>query len=411
MRRDVRRLAIPLLLLLASCAGPRKIDRINHGTPGYTMLRGRVALPRGQHEKTNCGPETVCAALNYLGIAVSIDEAERAVYKPAIKGATSVDILDFARRKGAHPEISDDGGLWKLQDHLEADQPVMIEVTRGGYYHFFLVAGLSRENRTVVFADYDNHQLEMGYDDLIAVWQPARFRSITFTPARAEKLEKQGREFLEGGRYPQAEERFNEALKLQADYPPALKGLGRVRIEQKRLEEARDLFERALPGLPDDAGLLNDLSHVLLELKGDAARAKKMSSRCVDAMKLHIKRLNEDLAGAPPGTDERIKQDLKVARENLFYYFGTLAEAHDATGDSAASIDVRLESLNWPHLEEDDPDARGRRHLEIARTHLKMGSPDLAKWHAQKANSEAKTDAFRERVRKEFGGKSESKSE
>jgi ABC-type bacteriocin/lantibiotic exporter with double-glycine peptidase domain len=209
MRRAVALPAFPLLLLLASCAGPWKIDRINHGTPGYTMLRGRVALPRGQHEKTNCGPETVCAALNYLGIAVSIDEAERAVYDPAIKGATSVAILDFARRKGADPEISDDGGLWKLQDHLEVDQPVMIEVTRGGYYHFFLVAGLSRENRTVVFADYDSSQLEMGYDDLIAVWQPARFRSITFTPARAEKLEKQGREFLEGGRYAQAEERFN----------------------------------------------------------------------------------------------------------------------------------------------------------------------------------------------------------
>ena len=66
MRRAVLLSSASLLLFLTACPGPSKIDRIKFGAEGYIMLRGKAALPRGRHEKTNCGPETLCAALKQL---------------------------------------------------------------------------------------------------------------------------------------------------------------------------------------------------------------------------------------------------------------------------------------------------------------------------------------------------------
>ena len=361
----MRRAVFPLLLALAvgsGCVGPSEVDRIIPDTPGYLMLRGSVSLPRGSNASTNCGPETLCLALNYLGKSVTISEVERETYIQSMKGSGPTWIVAYARSKGITAQVGERGGLWKVEDHLKAGSPMIIEVTRGGQFHYYFVAGLSKTDQVLVCAWYGNRQHLLKFDLLEDIWKPTTYRSITFSVTTFERLLEEGFDFLDGGKYGQAEERFKKALEIQPDSALAFKGLGRVRLHQDRPKEALELFERAYPSLSYDPDLLNNLAHTILVLKGDVDRAVKLSKEAVRLQLGLIKEFEAELETAPPESRERVEEDLQKAREAAFYLYGTLAQAHEANGEPAASIDARLESLKYPHLAEDDPNAPARRH-------------------------------------------------
>lgn len=392
----VRRLFPVLLSAALGCAGgPPEIDRIPPGTPGYRMLSGRVSLPQGSHETTNCGPETLCAALNHLGIPVAISEVEREIYLPSIKGSVAPQIVDFARRKGAQAKVSEGGGLWKLRAHLDAGSPVMIEVTRRGLYHYFLVAGMSEADRAVVCAYYGDRQHLLTFELLVELWQPTRFRSITFSIPRAEEFDREGWDYLGGGKDHLAEERFLKALALDPQYGPSLGGLGRVSINRSRFEEAQGFLERALKSMPGDPRTLNDLAHTILTRKGDAARAEGLSADAVASKLRHLRDLEEELRVAPPGTGERIREDIADARFVLFYYYGTWGQALEASGKTMRSVEERERSFQY--APDEDPDGVARRHLETGLALRAIGSRERAAEHFRKGRAKAQSDELRKR--------------
>jgi tetratricopeptide (TPR) repeat protein len=397
----MRRAVIPLLALVAACAGPAEVDRILSGTPGYLMLPGNVSLPKGTNEATNCGPETLCLALNYLGKSVTISEVERETYQPKMGGSGPTWIVAYARSKGISAQVSERGGLWKIEDHVKTGSPMIIEVTKSGQYHYYFVAGMSRENQEIVTAWHGNRQKTLGFDLLDEIWKPTYYRSITFSVTTLEKLLEEGFDFLDGGRYEQAEERFKKALEIQPDCAPAFKGLARVRIHQKRHPEAQEFLERALLSMSDDPEVLNNLADVILTLKGDLTRAADLTKKAVKLKLQQIRELEEELAAAPPGTKERVQEDLQRAREEAFYLFGTQAQALEASGALKESIDARLESLKHPHLTEDDPNGAARRHLEIGRTFKKLEMKEKASEHFKEALRLSKDEEFRKEVPKE----------
>lgn len=360
------------------------------------MLPGRLSLPMGSHAATNCGPETLCAALNYLGISVSIGEVERAVYIPSIKGSVAPQVVEFARRKGAAADVTEGGGLWKLEAHVNAGSPMMIEVTRGGLYHYYLVAGLSRPDRVVVGAFYGDRQHLLSFELLEELWRPTRYRSITFSVPPVDTWVKDGFDFLDGGKIDRAEECFLKALQIQAEYGPALAGLGHVRIQQRRLKEAEDLLERALKQGYRDPMLLNDLAHTILALKGDASRAVKLSEEAVAMKRRQLRDFEGELQGAPPGTEKRIREDIETARFQLFFYYGTLGQALEAAGQTARSVEERERSFEF--APEDAPDAVAKRHLETGLALREMGKEDRAAEHFRKGLAIAKDPELRKRI-------------
>lgn len=392
----VRRLFPALLLTALGCAGgPPEIDRIPPGTPGYRMLPGRVSLPQGSHATTNCGPETLCAALNHLGIPVSISEVEREIYLPSIKGSVAPQIVDFARRKGAQARVSEGGGLWKLRAHLDAGSPVMIEVTRRGLYHYFLVAGMSETEQAVVCAYYQDRQHLLSFELLVELWQPTRFRSITFSVPQAEQLAQDGWDYLDGGKDDLAEDRFLKALEKDAEFGPALGGMGRVRINRNRLEEAQGFLERALKSMPGDPRTLNDLAHTILNRKGDAARAERLSGEAVASKLRHLRDLEEELKMAPPGTGERIGEDIAEARFRLFYYYGTWGQALEACGQTTRSVEERERSFQYGP--DEDPDGVAKRHLETGLALRTLGLHERAAEHFRKGRAKARSEELRKR--------------
>jgi tetratricopeptide (TPR) repeat protein len=397
MRPVVRNLLPFLLFLAPGCAGgPSEVDSIRPGTPGYLMLPGRVSLPRGSHSPTDCGPETLCAALNFLGINVPISEVEAAVYLPSIKGSEPTHIVAFARRKGAKAKVTERGGVFKLKEQIEAGSPVIIEVTKGGQYHYYLVAGLSVADRVVACAYYEDRQHLLTFELLNELWYPTRYRSITFTVPPAEELALEGWDCLEGGRYELAEELFLKSLKLKPEEPLALSGLGKLRLIQKRFEEAQDLLERALKLMPGDPEALNNLADTILNRKGDAARAERLSGESVASKLREIRELEEDLKVAPPGTEDRIREDIAEAKRRVFYYLGTQGQALERNGKAAASVEARERSFEY--APDDDPDGVGRRHVETALALRTLGEGGRASEHLMKARAVAKEPALQKRI-------------
>ena len=397
MRPAVRKLLPFLLFLAPGCAGgPSEVDSIRPGTPGYLMLPGRVSLPQGSHSPTDCGPETLCAALNFLGINVSISEVESAVYLPSIKGSEPTHIVAFARRKGAKAKVTERGGTFKLKELIQAGSPVIIEVTRGGQFHYYLIAGISDTEGVVVCAYYGDRQHLLRYDLLDELWRPTRFRSITFTVPPAEELALEGWDCLEGGRYELAEELFLKSLKLKPEEPLALSGLGKLRLIQSRLEEAQDLLERALKLMPGDPEALNNLADTILNRKGDAARAERLSGEAVASKLREIRELEEDLIVAPPGTEQRIKEDAAEAKRRVFYYMGTQGQSLERNGKAAASVEARERSFEY--APEDDPDGIARRHVETALALRTLGEGGRASEHLRKARAVAKDPELQKRI-------------
>jgi len=399
MKSTGRRLFPLVLPLLAACAGiATEVNRISPGAAGYRLLAGSVTLPRGSNEKTNCGPEALCAALNFLGVPTSIAEVERAVYDPAVQGAVAPAIVKFARQKGVKAQISEGGGNWKIRGQIDAGFPVMIEVTLKGLYHYFLVVGYNDTDRVMVCAYYGDRQHLLPYEKLDELWRPTRFRSIAFSVPPADQWVADGYDCLESGRYELAEEMFLKALKLLPDHALALAGMGRVRIYQQKFPEAADCLERALKGMTGDPDVLNNLADTILNLKGDAARAERLSKESIAGTLRRLAELEEELRAAPPGTAERVQKDIDKTRVNLFYYYGTLGQALEANGRVKESIEARLESLKHPHLAEDDPTAPARRTLEIARAFGRLGDKDRAREFFQKARELTKDPDLRTRI-------------
>jgi tetratricopeptide (TPR) repeat protein len=359
------------------------------------MLRGKVSLPRGSHSPTNCGPETLAAALTYIGIHAPIEDVEREIYNPAIKGAVAPQIVDYARRKGAKAKITEGSGLWKLRNYIESDLPILIEVTRGGLYHYYLVVGMSPEaDRVVVCAWYGEEQDLLSFELLDDLWKPTRFRSITFSVSGAEERTKDGYDFLDAGKLDLAKREFQEALKLQPDYPPALAGMGEVRLLQNRLQEALEYLERAHKSLPGESRLLNNLAHALLESpKLDAARAEKLSEDAVAAALRQLGEFEEELKTAAPGTKDRIQSDIDDLRFRLFYYYGTWGQALEANGKRSRSVEERERSLGFAPAE--DPDGVARRHWETGNALKAGGDSARALEHFRKGRAIAADEGMR----------------
>jgi len=396
---------LPLLLLAAACATiGREIDRLPPDAPGFRLLPRPASLPRGK-QASNCGPEAFWAVLNFHGKRVSLEAVERELYVPSISGSITPKVASLARKHGMTAEFSGGAGFRRLKEAINDQIPPVIEVTWRGMHHFFLVAGYSDAEQVVVCEHYGARQFRLTYEDLEEIWRPRQYQAIVLKPSDASKLAETGYDFLAAGKTDRAEEQFDLALKEVPDLGRALAGKGRCRLEVGDVDGAKEYIEKAWATLPDDPEVLNNLAHILLQKKSDPARAEQLAIDAVARKKRQISEFEEELKLAAPGTAGRIQADIDGAKSDLFYYYGTLGQAHEATGKTRESAAVREESLKHPPAE--DPDGLARRHLELAVLLQGLGEGERAKDHLRKALEAARDGELRKRIKGRMSDMSE----
>jgi tetratricopeptide (TPR) repeat protein len=396
---------LPLLLLAAACASiGREIDRLPPDAPGFRLLPRPAPLPKGK-QTSNCGPEAFWAVLHFHGKRVSLEEVEREIYVASISGSITPKVAALARKHGMSADFSGGGGLRKLREAIDEQIPPVIEVTRSGMHHYFLVAGYSDEKGVVVCEHYEGRQFEITYEKLDEIWRPRQYQMIVLKPSNASKRTETGYDFLAAGNNQRAEEQFDLALAENPDLGRALAGKGRCRLEAGDLDGALKYFELAHAAIPEDPEVLNNLAHTLLQKKADPERAERLAVDAVARKKRQISDFEEELKLAPSGTALRIQADIDEAKSEIFYYFGTLGQAHAARGKLQACVPVLEESLRFPPAE--DPDALGRRRLELGDALQTLGEPARAQEHFRKGLEAARDPELRKRLEKRLAEGSE----
>jgi tetratricopeptide (TPR) repeat protein len=206
-------------------------------------------------------------------------------------------------------------------------------------------------------------------------------RAAAQDPRDPEIANNLGRILQDRGDLDAAESEFRRALKIRADFQPALVGLAHLSVKLERWPEAQDLFEQLLPLSPKDPSLRHGYATALLNL-GQPDKAEALFTALVDeGNKAPQIRYMRARARLELGIVDPAMDDLRVAHAESpsIMTLQALAGMYWMTGDRTALETLVQEAITVPELA-----AKG---AEILR---QSGSPEkaLAALHAARDKQE-----------------------
>lgn len=399
MRPSVR-CSLPLAVLLAGCAEiGTKIDQlVDAASRGYVLLERPVTLPESQIT-SDCGPESICAVMNYWGKDASVEEISRLVRDPRVQGIFSTDISPLARGKGLKATFVD-GSVGRIKNTVDRGVPPIIMIDVGpDTFHFYVVTGYSDRERRIVCEEYKDSKRLIGYDEVEEVWAPAgHFMVLLEVPTAHVTYEEASK--LEGrGRYRQAAFLYAKALKEDPGHYEARVGLGNCYLYQGKLKEARIEYTKAYAIDPADPWVCNNLANLYLEQKSETKKAEELAERAVE-------RYNERLRLAREAAEKETQPALRSIRHreairqerDLAHALGTLGQAQAANDKHVLAI--ASWKASYYHFPLTSFDSRAKRLYEIGLSCRAIGMPAEARTHLRKALGDVRDDALREKIEK-----------
>lgn len=360
------------------------------------LLPRPVALPRSRLT-ADCGPESLCAVMNYWGRPASVEELSRAVRDPRLGGIYSTDVPLLARRKGLTATFSE-GSLPRVRRALEREVPPVIMVASGGgEFHFFVLSGFNDRLRVLVAEEYENQKRLIGYDELEEIWEPAGRLLIEMEPSKAEDFHRQAANLEAEGLHKEAAALYRKALDLEADHYEARTGLGNCLLAEGKLEEALEEYRRARKINASDPRLLNNYANILLELKRDLPEAEACAETAAAEFEAAWKRAKEDVEREPAPSMRALKgRDLPRLERDLAHGLGTLGQARAALGKH--DLAVAAFKASYDHFPVNAFDFRAKRLYEIGLSCRALAMPAEGRRHLERALVEAKDPALRAKI-------------
>jgi tetratricopeptide (TPR) repeat protein len=394
-----RPLLLAAYLATAGCAGiGSKIDRLppDAAARGYVVLPRPVTLPRSRLT-ADCGPETICAVMNYWGKPASVQELSFLVRDPKAQGILTTSVGPLARRKGLR-STPVHGSVGRIKNAIDREIPPIIMVdSGGGYFHFFVVTGYNDKERHIVCEEYQDAKRLISYEELEELWAKPDHFMLEVERSRAHDDYLVAAEREADGRYAEAAALYRRALEGDAEHVEARVGLGNCLYFQGKLPEARAEYQRALELNPADPKVCNNLASVLAELREDAPKAVSLAERAVGHYDAAFRRLRHDAEREPRAAVRQLRQKELAALElDLADALGTLGQARAADGRHELAVAAWKASLDHYPLTEFD--ARARRHYEIGLSLRQMSMPAEARKHLEQALGQARDPALRARI-------------
>ncbi len=391
----------PLLaaaLLPAGCAqiGSR-IERLppDAAARGYVLLPRPVLLPKSRLT-ADCGPESICAVMNYWGRPAPVEEISRLLQSPGGKGMFSSDVPLLARRNGLQAVFLD-GSVERVKKAILRGVPLILMVDTGGdRRHFFIVTGHNDAERTVVCEEYGGAKRLIPYDELEARWEAAGHMMLELEVSTADSDCRAGMELEAGGLYDKAEVLYRRALQAQPDHGEARIGLANCLRHLGKAEEAVAEYRKALDSDPDDPKAANNLADLYLELRREPAEAERLADRAVERLESALRHAKE---ACERERRPELQADLRRAEFDLALGLGTLGQARAANKKDPMAVAAWKASFDILPLTEFD--LRARRLLEIALACRRLSMPAEARANFDRALREARDPALRARIEAE----------
>lgn len=282
--RFVILLVLILSLVAASCAtnpgnivGKEKLDDLTVFIDGVTLKR--TNLPN------YCGPESLKAEFEYLGIDTPLAVIKDAIYDESLQGTKPSSLISYCREKELCVELKR-GSISTLQESLnDKILPLIIVEVKPGLRHFLVVTGLSMPGRYLVCADYDGRYRMVKFEEL-ACWDKADNLQIDISNREELKALYDKSAILESnGSYKEAVKAYNKILDRVKDDYKVYMGLGNCYAALNDLDAAFKNYDAAYKLNKDDPVLANNYSSVLLNLEYNTEFGISLAEKAVGQFK------------------------------------------------------------------------------------------------------------------------------
>lgn len=393
------RATLAAAILLSGCSGVgSRIQQLpdRPASQGYVLLSRPVTLPRSRLT-SDCGPESICAVINYWGKPASVQEISLLVRDANVNGILTTRVPGLARAKGLKA-VSRTGSVGHIKNAIDRDVPPVIMVDSGsGAFHFFVVSGYNDRDQTIVCEEYDNSKRLIGYAEVEERWQAAGHLMVELEKSGADDDFQAGADREAKGRYGEAIELYKRALRADPAHYESLLGLGNCLLFTRKLEEARVEYKKAYAINSADPKVCNNLANVLVELKVDAAEAERLAAAAVGHYTTEVRRAKDEIAREPQGAVRSLREKELALRElDLADALGTLGQALAFADRHVPAIAAWTASLDHYPLTEFD--TRARRLLEIGLSQRRISMPADARRSLERALAEAKDPQLREKI-------------
>lgn len=326
-------------LVLAGCAA--NVGTLDSEPPKRSFVIPRaeqLILPRGSR-RYDCGPEALAAIFAYHGHPQSVDEIAAEIYHPRLQQTLHVWLLNFLKTTPFRG-VQRCGTLATLRDSIERGHPAIVMVRIADQVnHYYVVFGLSDEERSILMKDYDNQVRAIPLDAFLRIWEPTDFFQLDLAPhsdhyATALELERLKK-------FEQALPFYRKAIETDGRDPRAWLGLGNCLFYARQPEEALKAYRKGFEIDPQDPELANNLAWVLLSLNRDLPMALDVATRSTSVLDRVFQALQEASASAPEAA-----RRLPRARRNLARALGTLGLALEKNGKLREAIDAYRRSFD-----------------------------------------------------------------
>lgn len=396
-------LLFAVLVLLTACSGGmgRRIEGLpsDSSARGY-IVRGETLTLRKGRLPLYCGPEALCAVMEFWGESADVEQIARAVYDSGRGGTLPSVLLLHAQKLGFSAEAKR-GSIGAIKNQIDKGILPIIEVRiREGLFHYFVVVGYSDREETVICLDYDGSRRLIGYSELEEHWAPTNHEMILVGLGTAQQEFDLGAVAERNGKWEEAVARYRKAVEREPRHVEARIGLGNCLRRMDRPGDALAAYEEALRLAPEDAAALNNFADLLLETDRDATRSEEMADRAVDRLQDDVTHTREELAKELREGERRLLvRELRFRELKLAYALGTLGEARFRNGRNELAAAAWKSSLDLFPLTH--PDSRARRMWDLSRAHRALGMDASARDWRRQALDIARDPALRARIEKD----------
>lgn len=142
-------------------------------------------VPFFPQEENYCGPASLASVLGYWGHNVTQEEVTREIYTPQIKGAITVDLANYAKRKGLDAD-SYRGDLEKLKEEVDKGHPVILFLHMGNPIvprrHYIVAVGYDESRKAVIAYSGREKDILIPYEEILKSWERTGYWTLVVLP-------------------------------------------------------------------------------------------------------------------------------------------------------------------------------------------------------------------------------------
>jgi Flp pilus assembly protein TadD len=338
----------------------------------YTVVKKRMSLPKGSVVR-DCGPEALSEMFRFHGTKISVDEISKKIYDPQLKATLVAKVMAYCQEVGFRA-VPRRGSIADLRAAIQENRPVIIMVRiHANLAHFFIVAGYSDDEKTIVCPYYDNQVMLLKYPDMLYLWESADYLLLDLIPI--DDPYERGQQHEINRKFREAVVEYETALKRDPEHFRAWIGIGNCHAQIGQIREARDAYEKALGVYANDPQALNNLADCLISLNERKADAVELAKKSAHLYVQHVENLKRTIQETTDETDRAdVQAQLEQTLRRMAFSYGTWGQALMANGRYADALEPLQKSFDlMPAILRN---YKIKRLREMARCYDEIGKPD-----------------------------------